>query len=337
MVPVDDTALAVTDTGGPGIPVVYLNGQFATQGYWRRVIAELGTGWRHITYDERARGRKSKRSADYSFEAAVRDVDAVLAARGVDRALVVGWSYGAFVAAHWASRNPGPCRGRGPGRRRAAVRLARRGHGAADPEAVPAVELVHAAAAPDGPDPADERRRRWRTATSSSARLARERELGPVLDSITVPTRYVVASGTSFGSKGDEQERIRASLDAVIARNPNIKISAKVASNHGAILKKDFRGRRRGRTRGRRPRPRGALKTLTSGLTDQKVRGSSPFGRTRREKAPGQPKRRGRGHSRCRCTSLVIVIRAARKRAAPARPRPASGPPAGIGRAGWPH
>ena len=102
----DDTALAVTDTGGPGIPVVYLNGQFATQGYWRRVIAELGTGWRHITYDERARGKKSKRSADYSFEAAVRDVDAVLAARGVDRPLLVGWSYGAVVAAHWASRNP---------------------------------------------------------------------------------------------------------------------------------------------------------------------------------------------------------------------------------------
>jgi hypothetical protein len=25
MVPADDTALAVTDTGGPGIPVVYLN------------------------------------------------------------------------------------------------------------------------------------------------------------------------------------------------------------------------------------------------------------------------------------------------------------------------
>ena len=106
MVPVDDTALAVTDTGGPGIPVVYLNGQFATQGYWRRVIADLGTGWRHITYDERARGKKSKRSANYSFKAAVRDVDAVLAARGVDRPLLVGWSYGAVVAAHWASRNP---------------------------------------------------------------------------------------------------------------------------------------------------------------------------------------------------------------------------------------
>jgi hypothetical protein len=49
--------------------VVYLNGQFATQGYWKRVLAELGPGFRHITYDERARG-KSKRSADYSFEVA---------------------------------------------------------------------------------------------------------------------------------------------------------------------------------------------------------------------------------------------------------------------------
>ena len=96
VVPVDDAVLAVTDSGGFGTPVIYLNGQFATQSYWRRVIAELGPDWRHITYDERARGRKSRRSADYSFEAAVRDVGSVLGARGVDRAVVVGWSYGAF-------------------------------------------------------------------------------------------------------------------------------------------------------------------------------------------------------------------------------------------------
>ena len=238
MVPVDDTALAVTDTGGPGIPVVYLNGQFATQGYWRRVIAELGTGWRHITYDERARGKKSKRSADYSFEAAVQDVDAVLAARGVDRALLVGWSYGAVVAAHWASRNPD--------------------------RTVGAV-LVDGAYPYDWLDEAMEQRIRklfrrmgWFTpllrptgltprmtaeqqadSNIELGKLSRERELGPVLDNITVPVRYVVASGTSFGSRGDEQERIRASLDTVTARNPNIQISAKVASNHGAILKKD--------------------------------------------------------------------------------------------------
>jgi pimeloyl-ACP methyl ester carboxylesterase len=239
MIPVDDTALAVTDTGGPGIPVVYLNGQFATRGYWRRVIAELGTGWRHITYDERARGA-SRRSADYSFEAAVRDVDAVLAARGVDRALLVGWSYGAVVGAHWASRNPGRALG---------------------------AVLVDGAFPHDWLDEAMERRIRklfrrmsWflpllrptglapRMTAEQQAnsnielgRLSRERELGPVLDSITVPVRYVVASGTSFGSRGDEQERIRTGLDAVTARNPSIRIGAKVTSNHGAILRKDFR------------------------------------------------------------------------------------------------
>lgn len=238
MVPVEDTALAVTDTGGTGIPVVYLNGQFATQGYWRRTIAELGTGFRHITYDERARGKKSLRSADYSFEAAVRDVDAILAARGVERAVVVGWSYGAVVGAHWADRNPDRTLG---------------------------LVLVDGAFPYDWIDEAMKQRIRkmfkqmsWfmvpmritgitpRMNAAQQAEsnielgeLSRTSELGPVLDRLAVQTRYVVASGTSLGSKGDEQEVIRTSLDGVTARNPNIKVSAKVASNHGALLKKD--------------------------------------------------------------------------------------------------
>src|SRR4051794_33508182 len=101
MLPVDDTALAVTDTGGSGAPIVYLNGAYADQSHWLRVIAELGGDYRHITYDERARG-KSKRSTDYSFEACLRDLDAVLAAREVDRPLLVGWSYGGILSWHWA-------------------------------------------------------------------------------------------------------------------------------------------------------------------------------------------------------------------------------------------
>ncbi|MFD1541838.1 alpha/beta fold hydrolase [Nonomuraea guangzhouensis] len=239
MLPVDDSALAVTDTGGPGITVLYLNGHVATQGYWRHVIAELGTGWRHITYDMRARG-KSKRSADYSFETNVRDVDAVLAARGVERALVVGWSYGAFVAAHWASRNPARTVGAilvegaqpydwlDEAMEQHIRKLFRR--------MSPLLPLLR----PTGLTP---RMSAEQIANSNIevGVLARERELGPVLDNITVPARYVVASGSSFGSKGDGQERIRASLNQVVERNPNIKISAKVPSNHGSILKKDFR------------------------------------------------------------------------------------------------
>lgn len=164
----------------------------------------------------------------------------MLDARRVDRALVVGWSYGAFVAAHWARRRP---------------------------------ERAIGAVLVDGAQPHDWltdemeqgirttfRRLRWvvvplrvtgltprMTALEMAecnievGRLARERELGPVMDSITVPTRYVLASGTSFGSRGDGQERIRASVPAVVDRNPHVTIHAKVSSNHGAILRKDFR------------------------------------------------------------------------------------------------
>ncbi|WP_433315360.1 alpha/beta fold hydrolase [Micromonospora sp. CA-269861] len=240
MVSVDDTALAVTDTGGPGIPVVYLNGQFATQGYWKRVIADLGTEYRHITYDERARGKKSKRSADYSFEAAVRDVDAVLAARGVRQAVLVGWSYGAVVGAHWANRNPERTLG-------AVLVDGAFPHDWLDEAMAQRIRkmfrrmnLFMPLLRPTGLTPrmnADQ----MADSNIELGELSRERELGPVLDGITVPVRYVVASGTSLGSRGDEQEQIRASLDAVTARNPNITIGAKVASNHGAILKKDFR------------------------------------------------------------------------------------------------
>ncbi|GGN20074.1 pimeloyl-ACP methyl ester carboxylesterase [Actinoplanes campanulatus] len=235
---IDDTALAFTDTGGPGIPVVYLNGQFATQGYWRHVITGLGPGFRHITYDERGRGRKSRTSADYSFETVVRDIDVVLADRGVDRALLVGWSYGAYAAAHWASRNP---------------------------ERTIGAVLVDGAMPYDWLDEAMEQRirklfgrLRWispllrpfglmpRLTPGQQAdsnielgRIGSENELCPVLDAITVPTRYVIASGQSLGSRGDEQERIRANLDKVTAGNANIRIHAKVPSNHGAILRKD--------------------------------------------------------------------------------------------------
>jgi pimeloyl-ACP methyl ester carboxylesterase len=150
----------------------------------------------------------------------------------------VGWSYGAYVGAHWVSRNPDRTLG---------------------------AVLVDGAFPHDWLDEAMEQRIRklfkrlgWflpllrptglapRMTAEQQANsnieigvISRERKLGPVLDNITVPVRYVVASGTSFGSRGDEQERIRASLDAVTARNPNIRISAKVASNHGAILSKE--------------------------------------------------------------------------------------------------
>lgn len=237
MVPIEDTALALSDTGGAGTPIVYLNGSYASRRHWRPVIKELGPGWRHIAYDERARG-KSKTSTDYSFEACVRDLEAVLEARKVERPILVGWSYGALLGVQWAARWP---------------------------------DRVAGVVGVDGPypygwtDDADHeyirqtfRKARWLLPlvriVGNSARMSAEQHaeinieahkihaaLEPVLDGLTVPVRYVVASGESFGSKDGWQEEMRTTLAPVRARNPNITISAKVSSNHGTIVRKDFR------------------------------------------------------------------------------------------------
>ena len=100
-----DNPAGAPTPAGPAVRWSTSTAPMPTSRTGRHVIADLGSDYRHITYDERARG-KSKRSADYSFEACIRDLDAVLKARGVDRPLLVGWSYGGVLAWHWADRNP---------------------------------------------------------------------------------------------------------------------------------------------------------------------------------------------------------------------------------------
>lgn len=235
MIPVDDTKLAVRDTGGSGRPVVYLNGAYAGQRHWRPVVTELGEDWRHITFDERARGG-SERSADYSFEACLRDVDAVLEATGVDRPILVGWSYGATIGAYWAARNPGRAAGvvcvdgampygltGGEGRARIRQLFRRMA------PLLPLVRPFGLAA---------------RMSAAEHAEVNIEaNEIGaavaPVLDGVACPVRYVLATGANLGGGEEEMELVRASLDPVLARNPNIEVSAKVASNHSRILRKN--------------------------------------------------------------------------------------------------
>jgi pimeloyl-ACP methyl ester carboxylesterase len=240
MVGVDDTELAVTDAGGHGRPVVYLNGAFSSQADWRRVIAELGGEWRHVTYDERARGG-SKLSTDYSFEACIRDLDEVLNVTGIDRPLLVGWSYGAEIALHWATRNPDRVAGvamvdggypwdylatlKGDGReqiRRTFRRLRwfmplARAFGmaarmSADQHAQINIELMEIVAASE-----------------------------PLFDMVTFPMRFIVAMGASLGGGEEEFAAMRAALEPVLARNPHVQVSARVASKHTAVVRKDFR------------------------------------------------------------------------------------------------
>lgn len=237
MLSIEDTALAVADTGGPSCPIVYLNGSYASRKDWRPVMAELGSEWRHVTYDERARGQ-SRPSADYSFESCLRDLDAVLNARKISRPLLVGWSYGAVLAVHWADRYP---------------------------DRVTGVVSVDGAV-PYGltGEASRERIRKlfrqigWLLPLASRLGLAArmsalqhadinieineiQAAIGPVLDRIRCPVRYVIGMGAHRGASEAEMALVRASLDPVLARNPHLVISANVSSNHENILRRDYR------------------------------------------------------------------------------------------------
>lgn len=238
MLPVDDTALAVTDTGGTGPAVVYLNGSYASQKNWRRVIDDLGDDYRHITYDERARG-KSRTATDYSFEACLRDLDAVLTARGIERPILVGWSYGAMIAMHWAARHPD--------RVRAVVSV----DGALPtdmfngelPEQVhklfrrfgPLMPILRPLGMAARMSPAQHAE-----INLELIELCAPGALDPVFDGTTAPVRYVLATGGNLGGDAAQMERMRADLAPVLARNANIRVHAKAASNHSKILRKDF-------------------------------------------------------------------------------------------------
>ncbi|MFJ4189913.1 alpha/beta fold hydrolase [Kitasatospora sp. NPDC089509] len=243
LLPVEDTALAVTDTGGDGRPVLYLNGSYCTQRDWRGVIAELGDGYRHITFDERARGRSAK-SADYSFEACLRDIDAVLDATGVQRPIIVGWSYGAALALHWSTRNPDRPAGAVmvdggypwdylatvEGGREAGKEQIRKLFRRFAP-VMPLVRPFGLAARMSAADHAEINIELNEIVADSA----------PVFDLVTFPMRYLVATGASLGGTAEGLAAMRATLDPVLARNPNVKVSATVPSKHTSILRKDAR------------------------------------------------------------------------------------------------
>ncbi|MFE3262413.1 alpha/beta fold hydrolase [Nocardia sp. NPDC059091] len=237
MVAVEDTALYVSDSGGNGPAVVYLNGTYANHKHFWRVIAELGSDFRHIVFDERARG-KSEQSADYSFEACLRDLDAVLTARGVQRPILVGWSYGALIAVHWADRHPD----------RVAGVVALDGavpYGLTGEEGAQRIRKLFAPMRPMLP---------VLRPLGLAARMSLEQHIevnieqnalnaasAPLLERLTTAVRYIQCTGGSIGGDAEEMEAMRASLEPVLARNANLKVSAKVASNHAKVLRKDFR------------------------------------------------------------------------------------------------
>ncbi len=104
----DDVRLA-GEEAGEGIPIVLLHGLTATRRYVVMGSRALErSGHRVIAYDARGHGRSSPAPAPgaYTYEDLSADLGAILDARGVERAVLVGASMGAHTAVRHALQAP---------------------------------------------------------------------------------------------------------------------------------------------------------------------------------------------------------------------------------------
>ncbi len=96
------------EVAGEGPPIVLLHGLTANHRYVVMGSRKLErSGYRVVTYDARGHGA-SPAPADgrFDYDALADDLEAVLAAQGIDRAVLVGASMGAHTAVRLALRDP---------------------------------------------------------------------------------------------------------------------------------------------------------------------------------------------------------------------------------------
>ena len=107
----DGVHLAVASSGS-GMPLVkaanWLNHiEYDWQSpVWSPLLTLLSEKFRLIRYDERANGLSDWNAVDVSFEAFVRDLEAVVDALGLEKFALLGMSQGAAVSIAYAARHP---------------------------------------------------------------------------------------------------------------------------------------------------------------------------------------------------------------------------------------
>ncbi len=90
---------------GEGLPVVFLHAGVCDTRMWRAQMDEVAeAGWQALGYDRRGYGQTDSADEDFSH---VDDLEAVLDARGIHAAVLVGCSMGGGLAVDFALRHPG--------------------------------------------------------------------------------------------------------------------------------------------------------------------------------------------------------------------------------------
>jgi len=97
--------MAYRDTGGNGIPVIFLHGSGCDSDDWDGVLSMLAPGLRSIRMDFRGHGASDTPSGEFTLDELATDVLALADHLAIEKAVVVGHSLGGMVALAVASRS----------------------------------------------------------------------------------------------------------------------------------------------------------------------------------------------------------------------------------------
>jgi pimeloyl-ACP methyl ester carboxylesterase len=92
---------------GAGAPLILIHGGLASGAQWEPVVTELADGFRVITPDSRGHGRSTNPAEELSYALIADDIAAMIAALGLHRPVVGGWSDGGQVSLELGARHPG--------------------------------------------------------------------------------------------------------------------------------------------------------------------------------------------------------------------------------------
>jgi pimeloyl-ACP methyl ester carboxylesterase len=92
---------------GAGEPLVLIHGGLATSAMWEPLLPGLVDRFRVITPDSRGHGRSTNPAGTLSYTQLAGDVAALIAALGLERPVVGGYSDGGQIALELGARHPG--------------------------------------------------------------------------------------------------------------------------------------------------------------------------------------------------------------------------------------
>jgi pimeloyl-ACP methyl ester carboxylesterase len=92
---------------GDGAPLILIHGGLASSAQWAPIVPELMDIFRVITPDSRGHGRSTNPAAELSYVRIADDIAALIAALGLRRPVVGGWSDGGQATLELGARHPG--------------------------------------------------------------------------------------------------------------------------------------------------------------------------------------------------------------------------------------